>query len=41
MQHDPFVCIEDAIQACELILKFTVNMKDSDFYFDLLSKIIL
>jgi len=34
MQHDPLVCIEDAIAACELILQFVNGMTEEDFYTD-------
>lgn len=34
MKHNPLVCIDDAILACELILQFTLGMKDSDYYKD-------
>ena len=34
MPHDPLVCIEDAIKACELILQFTHSMKEVDYYVD-------
>ncbi len=34
MQHDPLVCVEDVIMACELILQFTQNMTEDDFYTD-------
>ena len=38
MQHDPLVSVEDTITACELILQFTQNMTDIDYYFDLKTK---
>lgn len=38
MQHDPLVCIEDAIEACELILQFTKGMKYVEYYADLKTK---
>jgi len=34
MQHDPLVCVEDAVMACELILQFTQDMTENDFYAD-------
>jgi len=34
MQHDPLVCVEDAIMACELILQFTQDMSEEDFFAD-------
>jgi len=34
MQHDPLVCIEDAIMACELIIQFIQGMTEKDFYDD-------
>ena len=34
MQHDPIVCIEDAINACELILQFTENVSEMEYYHD-------
>ena len=38
MQHDPLVCVEDAIEACELILQFTEDMKELEYYTDLKTK---
>ncbi len=38
MQHDPLVCIEDAVTACELIIEFTKNMDEAEFYVDLKTK---
>ena len=38
MPHDPLVCIEDAVTACELILEFTKSMVEADFYLDLKTK---
>ena len=38
MAHDPLVCVDDAINACELILEFTHNMKDVDYYVDAKTK---
>ncbi|MGP8330193.1 MAG: HepT-like ribonuclease domain-containing protein [Methanosarcinaceae archaeon] len=38
MQHDPLVCVEDAIEACELILQFTEGMKEVEYYADLKTK---
>jgi len=34
MQHDPLVCIEDAIMACESIRQFIQDMTENDFYAD-------
>ncbi len=34
MQHDPLVCIEDAVEACRLILQFTDNMVRLDYCSD-------
>ncbi len=31
MQHDPLVCVEDAIKACELISQFIQGIKEEDF----------
>ena len=38
MQHDPLVCVEDAVSACELIIEFTKNMGEAEFYVDLKTK---
>jgi len=38
MPHDPFVCIEDAVTACELIIEFTETMDGAEFYIDLKTK---
>ena len=38
MPHDPLVCIEDAVTACELILEFTKTMGEAEFYVDLKTK---
>ena len=38
MVHDPLVCVEDAINACELILEFTHSMKEVDYYVDARTK---
>lgn len=38
MQHDPLVCIEDAINACELILQFTEGMDEDEYCDDLKTK---
>ena len=38
MQHDPLVCVEDAIKACELISQFIQGMKEEDFYNDAKTK---
>jgi len=35
MRRDPLVCVEDAIEACELILQFTKGMKELEYYSDL------
>ena len=34
MRHDPLVCVEDAILACELITQFIQDMTEKDFYAD-------
>ncbi len=34
MKHDPLVCIDDAIKACELISQFTQGFREEDFYAD-------
>ena len=34
MQHDPLVCVEGALMASELILQFTQDMTEDDFYAD-------
>ncbi len=38
MRHDPLVCVEDAIQACELISQFIQDMTAEDFYADAKTK---
>lgn len=38
MPHDPLVCIEDAVIACELIIEFTKDMDEAEFYVDLRTK---
>ena len=38
MRHNPLVCIEDAIKACELILQFIQGMTREDFYVDVKTK---
>lgn len=38
MKHDPLVCIEDAINACQLILKFTKGMTVIEYKTDLKTK---
>lgn len=38
MKHDPLVCIEDAIAACELILEFTKGMEENEYCTDLKTK---
>ncbi|MCI5210684.1 MAG: DUF86 domain-containing protein [Candidatus Electrothrix sp. ATG2] len=35
MPHDPFVCIEDALTACELIVQFTLDMEEDEYTADL------
>ncbi|WPD24862.1 MAG: HepT-like ribonuclease domain-containing protein [Candidatus Electrothrix scaldis] len=35
MSHDPFVCIEDAVTACELIVQFTLSMGEAEYTADL------
>ncbi|WP_417909742.1 DUF86 domain-containing protein [Candidatus Electronema sp. PJ] len=35
MPHDPFVCLEDAVAACELILQFTQDMDEEQYDADL------
>ncbi len=35
MPHDPFVCIEDALTACELIVQFTLDMGEDEYTADL------
>jgi uncharacterized protein with HEPN domain len=38
MQHDPMVAVEDAINACKLIMEFTSGMKESEYCADLKTK---
>lgn len=38
MRHDPLVCVEDAINACELIQQFTKGMKEKEYYYDIKTK---
>ncbi len=38
MKHDPSVCLEDAIRACELILQFVQGMTEENFSADLKTK---
>jgi len=38
MKHDPLVCIEDAVTACELILEFTKGMEENEYCADLKTK---
>ncbi len=38
MQHDPLVCVDDAIEACELIAQFIEGMREEDFYTDAKTK---
>jgi len=40
MRHDPLVCIEDAIKACELISQFIQDMTKEDFYADAKTKAV-
>ncbi|CAK8718111.1 MAG: Protein of unknown function DUF86 [Candidatus Electronema aureum] len=35
MPHDPAVCLEDAANACRLILQFTENMVESEYAADI------
>jgi uncharacterized protein with HEPN domain len=35
MPHDPFVCLEDAVSACELIQQFTLDMNEEQYAADL------
>ncbi|XOF34850.1 MAG: DUF86 domain-containing protein [Candidatus Electrothrix sp. YB6] len=35
MPHDPLVCIEDAVTACELIVQFTLDMGEVEYAADL------
>jgi len=34
MKHDPLICVEDAIRACEQISQFVHGMTEADFYAD-------
>ncbi len=34
MKHDPLVCVDDAIKACELISQFIQGFQEEDFYAD-------
>ena len=38
MPHDPLVCVEDAIKACELIAQFIQGIEEEDFYNDAKTK---
>ncbi len=38
MAHDPLVCIEDAVSACELIEQFTLGMNEVDYSVDAKTK---
>lgn len=38
MQHDPLVYIEDAINACELIINFTKGLTEGEYCTDLKTK---
>ena len=35
MSHDPAVCLEDAANACQLILQFTENMTEAEYVADI------
>lgn len=35
MPHDPAVCLEDAANACRLILQFTENMTEAEYAADI------
>jgi uncharacterized protein with HEPN domain len=35
MPHDPAVCLEDAANACRLILQFTANMAEAEYAADI------
>ncbi|MCI5150623.1 MAG: DUF86 domain-containing protein [Candidatus Electrothrix sp. MAN1_4] len=35
MSHDPLVCVEDAVTACELIVQFTLDMEEVEYAADL------
>ena len=35
MPHDPLVCVEDAVTACELIVQFTLDMEEVEYAADL------
>jgi uncharacterized protein with HEPN domain len=35
MPHDPLVCVEDALTACELIMQFTLDMGEVEYATDL------
>jgi uncharacterized protein with HEPN domain len=35
MPHDPLVCVEDALTACELIVQFTLDMGEVEYTADL------
>jgi len=35
MPHDPLVCIEDAVTACDLIVQFTLDMGEDQYAADL------
>jgi len=35
MPHDPAVCLEDAANACRLILQFTINMTEDEYAADI------
>lgn len=38
MQHDPLVCIEDALRACKLIIQFTKDISEDEYCDDLKTK---
>ena len=35
MPHDPVICLEDAANACQLILQFTENITEAEYVADL------
>ena len=38
MKHDPLVCVEDAVKACEFILQFTQGMEEKEYCTDFKTK---
>ena len=34
MRHDPIVCVEEAVQTCELILQFVEGMDENNYCID-------